>query len=70
MRSMIMVAGSVTLVGIRAFFSAQGPGLSSKCSKEVLSILKVLKRGSGQATCVSCVKVLSPVLFYARMHEL
>ena len=23
-------------VGIRAFFSAQGPGLSSKCSKEVL----------------------------------
>ena len=57
----IMAAGSVTFdVGMRAFFSAQGPGLSSKCSKEVLD----------RPTCVSCVKVLSPIRLYARMHEL
>ena len=30
----------------------------------------MFKRGSGQATCVSCVKVLSPIMLYAHMHEL
>ena len=60
MRSMIMVACLVTLVQEYERFFCPG----------TRSILKVLKRGSGQATCVSCVKVFSPVLLYARMHEL
>ena len=37
MRSVDHVAGSVTLVqGCERLFSGQGPGLSSKCSAEVL----------------------------------
>ena len=55
-----MVAGSVTLVqGCERLFSGQGPGLSSKCSAEVLD---------GQL--VSCVEVLCRVVLYVRLHEL
>ena len=47
-------------VGIRAFFSAQGPGLSSKCSKEVLdrqlvsAVLRSSVRYCCTLACMSC----------------
>ena len=47
-------------VGIRAFFSAQGPGLSSKCSKEVLdrqlvsAVLRSSVRCCCTLACMSC----------------
>ena len=47
-------------VGTRAFFSAQGPGLSSKCSKEVLdrqlvsAVLRSSVRYCCTLACMSC----------------
>ena len=46
--------------GMRAFFSAQGPGRSSKCSAEVLD----------RQLVSAVLRFLSWVVLYARMHEL
>ena len=68
LQSIVFDAGELTLV-------ASSTALVQACERSILltgtsSIIEMFSRGSGRATCVSCVEVLCRVGLHTRLYEL